>query len=461
MYNKLDKESLDQLRDIVGKDGVVIGDDQLEPYSHDETPDLVFKPEVAVRPGSTAEVSEIVKLANRKRLPVTPRGGGTGLSGGALPVLGGIVISFERMNQIREIDSANLMAVTQPGVVTADLDKEVESCGLFYPPDPVSLESCTLGGNIAECAGGPRAVKYGVTRAYVKGLEVVFPNGEIAKLGGKLLKDVAGYSLLDIIIGSEGTLAIVTGAILKLLPLPTQKVDLLIPFNDVRTAIETVSNVMKKGIVPSTMELMEGKSLKVCEKFLKREIPFSDAAVHILVQLDGNQNQDLAREYETVGELVLEKGAIDVIVAEDKTAQEKVWEPRKNVGDALKESGNLIIRDDLVVPPAQIPTLIEEIRTIEKKHKVDIHCFGHVGDGNIHVDIDGNCTPDGKNKLINDLYEVTLKLGGSITAEHGIGYVKKNWLGMGLGQAEIELMKKIKSSFDPHNILNPGKIFDM
>lgn len=461
MYNKVGKETLDELREIVGEDGVVLGEDELEPYSHDETPELNFKPEVAVRPRNTSEVSEIVKLATRGKLPVTPRGGGTGLSGGALPVFGGILISFERMNRIREIDSSNLMAVTQPGVVTADLDREVENCGLFYPPDPVSLDSCTLGGNIAECAGGPRAIKYGVTRDYVQGLEVVFSNGEIAKLGGKLLKDVTGYSLLDIIIGSEGTLAIVTEAVLKLLPLPTQKVDLLIPFNDVRTAIETVSSVMKKGIVPSTMELMEGKSLKVCEKFLKREIPFSDATVHILVQLDGSRKEELTKEYEIVGEMLLEKGALDVMVAEDKTAQEKIWEPRKNLGDALKEAGNLIIRDDLVVPPADIPTLIDEIRAIEARHNVDIHCFGHVGDGNIHVDIEGECTSDGREKLINDLYQVTLKLGGSITAEHGIGWVKKKWLGMGLDQTEIELMKRIKSSFDPHNILNPGKIFDM
>lgn len=460
MYNKLDKEALDELRGILGEDGVVLGEDELGPYSHDETPELSFKPEVAVRPRNTAEVSEIVKLANRKKLPVTPRGGGTGLSGGALPVLGGIVISFERMNQMTEIDNANLMAVAQPGVVTANLDAEVESCGLFYPPDPVSSDSCTLGGNIAECAGGPRAVKYGVTRNYVQGLEVVFPNGDIAKLGGKLLKDVTGYSLLDIIIGSEGTLAVVTEAVLRLLPLPTHKVDLLIPFDNVRTAIDAMSSVMRKGIIPSTMELMEGKSLKVCEKYLKREIPFNDAAAHILLQLDGNRKEYLAQKYETVGELILEKGALDVMVAEDKTAQEKVWEPRKNVGDALKESGNLIIRDDLVVPPSQIPTLIDEVRGIEKKHKVDIHCFGHVGDGNIHVDIEGECASEGKSKLINDLYEATLKLGGSITAEHGIGYVKKNWLGMALSKTEIQLMKEIKSSFDPLNILNPGKIFD-
>jgi len=265
---------------------------------------------------------------------------------------------------------------------------------------------------------------------------------------------------LDIIVGSEGTLAIVTQAVLRLLPLPRHKVDLLVPFDNVRTAIETVSGVMREGIIPATMELMEGKSLKVCESYLRREIPFSDAAVHILVQLDGSRREDVTRAYEIVGELVLGKGALDVIVAEDKSTQERVWEPRKNVGDALKESGNLIIRDDLVVPPSHIPTLIDEVRQIEQTHKVDIHCFGHVGDGNIHVDIEGDCTSDGKRELIHDLYEVTLRLGGSITAEHGIGFVKKSWLAMGLAQTEIDLMKRIKASFDPNNILNPGKIFE-
>jgi glycolate oxidase len=460
MYAKVDEEVLDELREVVGDDGVVAGEDQLEPYSHDETPQLVFRPEVAVRPRDSSEVSRIVTLANSRRIPLTPRGGGTGLSGGALPVFGGILLSFERMNRIKEIDTMNLMAVVEPGVITADLESEVANCGLFYPPDPVSSDSCTLGGNVAECAGGPRAVKYGVTRDYVQGLEVVFPDGNIAKLGGKLLKDVTGYSLLDIIVGSEGTLAVVTQAVLRLLPLPGHKVDLLIPFDNVQTAIETLSGVMRTGIIPSTMELMEGKSLKVCEAYLKREIPFSDAAIHILVQLDGNRREDVTREYEIVGELVLDKGALDVMVAEDKSTQERVWEPRKNLGDALKESGNLFVRDDLVVPPSQIPTLIDEVRRIEDKYKVDIHCFGHVGDGNIHVDIEGDSPPGEKTELIHDLYEVTLKLGGSITAEHGIGFVKKSWLAMGLAQPEIDLMKRIKASFDPNNILNPGKIFE-
>ncbi|KPJ50612.1 hypothetical protein AMJ40_02290 [candidate division TA06 bacterium DG_26] len=459
MYKRVDEQTLKELRAIVGKDGVLVGEDELQPYAHDETPELNFPPEAAVRPQNRDEVKEIVKLAKRRRIPITPRGGGTGLSGGAVPVFGGIVISFERMNRTKEIDEANLMVVTEPGVVTGDLGEAVESCGLFYPPDPVSLDSCTLGGNIAECAGGPRAVKYGVTRDYVQGLEVVFPDGEIGKLGGKLLKDVTGYSLLDIVIGSEGTLAIVTEATLRLLPLPSQKVDLVIPFND--------TSAMVRGIVPSTVELMEGKGLKATERFLKRDIPFSDADAQILVELDGNRSDELARLYEMVGEIALEKGALDVLVAEDKSAQEKVWEPRKNIGDALKETGNLIIRDDLVVPPSLIPALLEELKIIEEKYEVEIYCFGHMGDGNIHVDIVAGGSfrefedHHAREKLIGDLYRVTLQLGGSITAEHGIGYVKKSWLHLGASQSQIELMKKIKLAFDPENILNPGKIFDL
>ncbi len=459
MYKSVDSEILKRLKDIVGEDGLVLGEDELEPYSHDETPLLAFRPEAAVRPKSTTEVSKLMKLASENGFPVTPRGGGTGLSGGAIPVLGGVVVSFEKMNRVKEVDQANLMAVVEPGVVTALLDEEVERCGLFYPPDPVSLDSCTLGGNIAECAGGPRAVKYGVTRNYVQGLEVVYPNGEIGRLGGKLLKDVTGYSLLDLLIGSEGTLALMTEATLRLLPLPAHKVDLLIPFPDARSAVDSLSAVMKRGVVPATMELMQGRSLKVCEAFLKREIPFSDAEIHILLQIDGKK-EDLSAEYETIGEIVLEKGALDVMVAEDRSSQERVWEPRKNIGDALKESGSVIIRDDLVVPPSEIPLLLDRLKAIEEKRGVEIHCFGHVGDGNIHVDIEGEASDQERETLIQELYQATLALGGSITAEHGIGYVKKRWLGLGLDPTQVEMMKKIKSSFDPRNILNPGKIFD-
>jgi glycolate oxidase len=459
MYKSVDNEILKRLRDIVGEDGLVLGEDQLEPYSHDETPLLSFKPEAAVRPKTTTELSRLMQVASEEEFPVTPRGGGTGLSGGALPVLGGVVVSFERMNRVKDVDQANLMVVVEPGVITAHLDQEVERSGLFYPPDPVSLDSCTLGGNIAECAGGPRAVKYGVTRNYVQGLEVVFPNGEIGRMGGKLLKDVTGYSLMDLLIGSEGTLALLTEATLRLLPRPVHRVDLLVPFPDARSAIGSLSAVMNGGVVPATMELMQGRSLKICERFLKREIPFSDAEIHILLEIDGKK-EDLSQQYETIGEIVLERGALDVMVAEDKSSQEKVWEPRKNIGDALKEFGSVIIRDDLVVPPSEIPQLLDRLKSIEEKHGVEIHSFGHVGDGNIHVDIDGEATEEERESLISALYRTTLDLGGSITAEHGIGYVKKRWLGLGLDRTQVELMKRIKSSFDPKNILNPGKMFE-
>jgi len=294
---RLDSEIINSLVDIVGKDNVLVARESLEPYSHDETPGLSHFPDVVVKPKTAEEISKIMRLANDEEVPVTPRAGGTGLSGGAVPWLGGILMSFERMNRIKEIDTKNAMAVVESGVIVQNLEEEAAKYGLFYPPDPASLDSCMIAGNVAECAGGARAFKYGVTRNYVKGMEVVLPQGEIIKLGGKLIKNVTGYSLVDLIVGSEGTLAIVTEVILKLLPLPEAKIDLLIPFDSIEQAVNTAMKIIKSGIVPATIEFMEREAIKASERYLEKKTPFSEAEVHILVELDGKK-ENIQKEYE-------------------------------------------------------------------------------------------------------------------------------------------------------------------
>ena len=465
MYREIDEKTLDRLRQIVGDGNVLTDPDIVEPYSHDETPGLASMPGVAVKPGSTQEVTKILTLANKERIPITPRGGGTGLSGGAVPYLGGIVLSLEKMDSIKEIDTENLMAIVEPGVVTERLGKEVEKEGLFYPPDPASLDSCTIGGNIAECAGGPKTVKYGVTRDYVCGLEVVLPTGATTRLGGKLVKNVTGYSLLDLIVGSEGTLGVVTEATLRLLPQPAEKVDLLIPYRSMDSAAKTASEIMRKRLIPTALEFMEREAIKACEAFLGRSLPFTDAEAHLLIELDGSGKEELQREYEAIGEIAMDNGAPEVYVAEDYKSQEKMWEARRAITDALKATGE-VAHEDLVVPRSEMPKLLQRMKEIGSKHSVKIVCYGHLGDGNLHTNIlrEGMEEREWRrtlSRIVKELYEELVALGGMLSGEHGIGLTKKPYLSMVLDGPQIECMKSIKRIFDPNNILNPGKIFDL
>ncbi len=462
MFNKVTPKIIEILRKIAGPENCLTEPEKIEDYSHDETPLYKTMPEIVVKVSRTREISEIMKLANNELIPVTPRAGGTGLSGGAIPVFGGIIISFERMNKIKEVDEENLMVVVEPGVITGDLGKELEKYNLFFPPDPISLDSCCIGGNIAECAGGPKAVKYGVVRNYISGLEVVLPNGHTTRLSGKLLKNVVGYSLMDLIVGSEGTLAVITEATLKLLPLPRARVDLLIPFKKVEEASVFAAQVVRAGILPSTMELMDGEVVRNVEKFLGRPVPFSNAGVHLIVQLDGDNIEEIRKSYEKVGEIALNSEALDVLVAEDRPNQEKIWEPRKKTGEILKALGKKIVaREDLVVPRNKIPDLINQLKAIEDTYKIKLFAFGHMGDGNIHTDMLAQDGFDQGNlrRLSEHVYQITLSLGGTITAEHGIGLIKKSYLHLALDPVQIEIMKSLKKAFDPNNILNPGKIF--
>jgi glycolate oxidase len=464
MYTRVTPEILEILHRIAGEDNVLADDEAREPYTHDETVGLRADPEVVVKVTSAAQVSEILKLAQRERIPVTPRGAGYGLSGGAVPVQGGIVLSTEKMNRILEIDQANLMVTVEPGVITGNIHRAVEAEGLFYPPDPASLDSCTIGGNIAEGAGGPRAVKYGITKDYVCGLEAVLPSGEIIHCGGKLVKNVTGYSLIQLLIGSEGTLAVVTKIVLRLIPLPQVQVDLLVPFSDFQAAADTVSDIIAHRILPTTIEFMERDSILAVERLLEKKAPHSDAAAHLLIQLDGNVQAAVDADMEVVGELCLEHGARDVLVAKDRPTRERLWETRRMIIEALNHESPVNHMEDVVVPRAEIHRLLKGIKEIAGRHGVRIINFGHAGDGNVHVNVLKDGIPDGLwGELVpavaKEIYQLALSLGGTITGEHGIGATRRQYLPLALDGAQISLMRQIREVFDANHILNPGKIF--
>lgn len=465
MYAKIDSDVIARLKAIVGDQYIISDTEALEKYSHDETMGLSAWPEVVVKVSSAQEISEIMKLANERRIPVTPRAGGMGLSGGAVPIYGGIVLSVERMNRILEIDHENLMVTLEPGVITGELHRTVEAQGLFYPPDPASQDSCCLGGNVAENAGGPRAVKYGVTKDYVNGLEVVLPTGEIIELGGKLVKDVTGYNLLQLMVGSEGTLGIVTKIILRLLPLPTARVDLLVPYDDFQKAADTVSAIIAERIVPTTIEFMERDTVKACERLMGKPVPFSDeAAAQLLIQITGQRQEEVEADMERVGELCLEHGALDVLVASDQATRDRLWEARRLIIEALKHESPVHHMEDLVVPRAKIPALLKGVHEISERLGVRALCFGHAGDGNVHVNLLKDNLPDDvwherEKAAQKALYELAYSLDGTITGEHGIGATRKYFLVDALGEVQVALMKRIKDAFDPNHILNPGKIF--
>jgi glycolate oxidase len=465
MYKKIDSGVLKKLRGIVGDGDLLTAQDDLEEYAHDEVAELHHRPEAVARVTSTAQVSKILELAQAKRFPVTPRGAGQGLSGGAVPVLGGLVLSLEKMQRILEIDEENLMVSVEPGVITGRLHQEVEAAGLFYPPDPASLDSCSIGGNIAENAGGPRAIKYGVTKDYVCGLQAVFPSGEVTELGAKIVKNVTGYNLIQLLTGSEGTLAVVTRILLRLLPKPEQRVDLLVPFNDFRAAGQSVSDIIKARIVPVALEFMERECVLAVEKLLEKEVPFREAAAHLLITLDGNDENQINRDYERIGEICLGNGAVDVLVADNAQTRDRLWETRRLIIEALQNLSPQHIMDtqDIVVPRTELPRLLPAIKEVGERYQLPIINFGHAGDGNVHVNIIKD-VPDEVWKrqapgAAEEIYRMAVSMGGMVTGEHGIGLTRKSFLSLGLDQPQIEMMRRIKQDFDPEGILNPGKIF--
>ncbi len=463
-YRKVDERIIAALRGIVGDGRVLVDDEAMEPYTHDEVCGLRSSPEVVARVSSAEQVSEIFKLAQRERIPVTPRGAGYGLSGGAVAMLGGIVLSLEKMDRILEIDKKNLMVTVEPGVITGNIHRAVEAEGLFYPPDPASLDSCTIGGNIAEGAGGPRAVKYGITKDYVCGLEAVLPSGEMIRAGGKLVKNVTGYNIIQLLIGSEGTLAIVTKIVLRLIPLPKVQIDLLVPFGEFQDAADTVSDIIARRILPTTIEFMERDSVLAVERLLGREAPFHDAAAHLLIQLDGNVEEAVDADYEVVSDLCLQHGAQDGLVARDRNARDRLWEVRRKIIESLKHESPINHMEDVVVPRANIGTLLHGIKDLARQHSVRIVSFGHAGDGNVHVnvlkdDMSLELWAETVPRAQEGIYRLALSLGGTITGEHGIGAIRRKYLPMAIDDAQMEIQRQIRSVFDPNRILNPGKIF--
>jgi len=461
-FNKVTPEIVRKLTEAIGPEGVITDEETLKPYASDYTEDLVFMPEVAVLPRTTEHVQALMRIAIEHNVPVTPRAGGTGLSGGALPVLGGILLSCHRMNKIRSEEHKNLIGAVEPGVITQVFQEEVEKVGLFYPPDPASRGSCTLGGNVAENAGGPRAVKYGVTKDYVMGLEAVLADGTLIQTGGKLYKDVSGYNLTQLLVGSEGTLAIITKIFLKLLPWPPHRKVLLAPFNSLDQAAHAVVAVFGKGVQPSACELVERDAAQCAIKQLGKEWPHPDAAAHLLLEADGHSMERVDEEAMLMGEACMEAGAEDVFIAEDERRMREIWSLRRSIGEAVK-SINIYKEEDTVVPRNKVPELIRGVKAIAAKYGLTTICYGHAGDGNIHCNIiktvDDETWDKVLPKAIVEIFEHTAALGGQLSGEHGVGYVQKEYLPVTRGAAEISLMKKIKDQFDPKGILNPMKIF--
>jgi len=466
MYRPVDESMVRRLTEIAGPKAVFSDEDVLDIYSKDETMGFSHRPEIVVKPTTPKEILEIMRLANLENIPLTPRGKGTGLSGGAIPVCGGIVLSCERMEKILDIDHENLMVITEPGIITGELQKAVEAEGLFYPPDPASLASCSIGGNVAEGAGGSRAVKYGTTKDYVNGLEMVLPSGDTISTGGKVVKDVTGYNLTQLITGSEGTLAIVTRIILRLIPLPKLRKDFLVPYHSIDQAAQTVSEIIRNRIIPTAIEFMDRNSFELAEGFIKRKLAFRDAAAHLLITLDENRPEALEEDQDRVGEICEKNGAFDILVANSPAARDRMWEGRKCLFEAANHLGIIYKSLDVVVPRSLIPILIRKINEVSERYRMKAMSFGHAGDGNVHVHLIKGDLPDEEweksiDRAQRDLYKETIDLGGKITAEHGIGLLRKPFLSMSLDSCQIELLKRLKKAFDPKNILNPGKIFDL
>ncbi|MBI5893421.1 MAG: FAD-binding protein [Deltaproteobacteria bacterium] len=466
----LSQNIIKELTNIVGKDNnILTSKEDLICYSYDAT-NQKFLPDAVVFPKDAQEISLILKMANFEGFPVVPRGAGSGFSGGSLPVNGGVVISLERMNKILKIDADNLTAVVEPGIVTGDLQAEVEKLGLFYPPDPTSLKFSTIGGNVAENAGGPRAVKYGVTRDYVLGLEVVLPTGEIINTGTETMKGVVGYDLTKLMVGSEGTLGIVTKIILKLIPLPEAVKTMLAVFVDMRDAAETVSKIICSRIIPSTLEFIDRNCIKCVEDYLQIGLPLNvsirglpkDADAILLIEVDGDKDL-IEKESATIQRICLDNGAKEFRLAKDKKEVKELWKARRAISPSLKKLNPDKINEDIVVPRNKIPDAITGVQDIAKKYELTIANFGHAGDGNIHV----NIMIDKSNKdelaraekAVKEIFKLTIELGGTISGEHGIGISKMPYISMELSPAAIDAMKKIKNVLDPKGILNPGKIF--
>jgi glycolate oxidase len=464
MTSILNEQQISFFQSLLG-DRCLTDFEQRTEYGHDETEDLNFPPSAVLKPTSVDEVSKIMRYCYDNEIPVSPAGARTGLSGGALPTHGGILISMEKFNRILEIDENNHQVTTEPGVITQVLQEAVKEKGLFYPPDPASKGSCFIGGNVSENSGGPKAVKYGVTKDYVLNLELVLPNGEIIWTGANVLKNATGYNLTQLIVGSEGTLGIITKIVLKLIPHPTNDLLMLVPFFDAQKACEAVAAIFKAGITPSGLEFMERDALIWTKDFIgESSIPIAENhQAHLLIEVDGFQEDQLMQECEKIL-AVLENFETDEILFADSEAQKNaLWSLRRKVGEAVK-SQSIYKEEDTVVPRFELPKLLFHVKEIGRKYGFHSVCYGHAGDGNLHVNIIKGELSDEKweNELpiaIRELFTEVVKLGGTISGEHGIGLVQKPFMDIAFPEVTLNLMREIKRVFDPKGILNPGKIF--
>ncbi|HVI46609.1 MAG TPA: FAD-linked oxidase C-terminal domain-containing protein [Chitinophaga sp.] len=466
-FNKVTAAHIAALREITGPQYVLADEEAMSRYAQDETEDLFYLPEVVVRPDTTEQVSKIMQLCSQELLPVTPRGGGTGLSGGALAQYGGVLISMDRFNRITNIDERNLQVTVEPGVITEELQNAVKAKGLFYPPDPSSRGTCFIGGNIAENSGGPKAVKYGVVKDYVLNLQMVLPSGEVIWTGANVLKNATGYNLTQLVVGSEGTLGIVTSIVLRLIPLPKHDLLMLVPFRSAESACAAVSAIFRAGYVPSAMEFMERDALEWVTKYVQSSIVKieDDIQAHLLIEVDGNYPEVLMQEMEGIAGVVEGYDIGEILFAEDHQQKEELWKLRRRVAEAVK-ANSVYKEEDTVVPRAELPLLLKGVKEIGKKYGFHSVCYGHAGDGNLHVNIiRGSLTDEQWNGTlregIREIFILVKQLGGTISGEHGIGLVQKDYMDIIFDQTSMQLMKQIKQIFDPKNILNRGKVFDI
>lgn len=455
---------LDALSRRLGEGCVSARPETLDRYARDESTMLEAAPTAVVRPRSAEEVCKTLRWASAGPFAVIPRGAGTGVAGGCVALGGGVVLSLERMDRVLEIDPENLTLTCEPGAVTGRIQEEAERCGLFYPPDPASLESCSIGGNVAVGAGGARAVKYGTTRDYVLGLQVALADGTLLELGGKTVKNATGYHLVELLVGSEGTLGVVTRIVLRLVPLPSRRVCLLLPFPDLRSAARAVARVIRDRIVPAVAEFMDDVAIDAARRYLGRDLPGGRAAAaYALLELDGEAAETLEAEMVRVGEIAEAEGALEVLAAQDPGQQARLWESRRCLGEALRALSPEIGKADVVVPRARVPDLVEAVKAAGAEFGLAAACFGHAGDGNVHVNLLRGDLPPGlwAERLppaMGRVMEATLRLGGLPSGEHGIGVLKKPYLHRFLSPRALDLMRGIKASFDPLGILNPGKV---
>ena len=454
------QQLIKQLIAIAGKNKVLTAPEELYCYGYDAT-FRSFMPDVVVKPRDRDQVAAIVKLANEKGTPLYPRGAGTGLSGGSLPVKGGIVIVLTDMNRILEIDRENLLAVVQPGVVTAQLHQAAEKEDLFYPPDPASSDACTIGGNIAECAGGPRGFKYGVTRDYVLGLEIVSPTGEVLRVGGKTVKNVSGYDLTRLLVGSEGTLGIITEATLRLIPRPRAVRTLMAVYDDLLKAGESIVKISTSGVIPATLEIMDRLTIQCVTRYSGCDLP-QDAEAILIIEVDGMESA-VAQEADIVARVCRETGARKVVAAHKPEEREMIWRARKAVSAALVQIKPTKISEDATVPRSKVPEIIMQLQQIRDKYGINLVIFGHAGDGNLHPNIiaDEN-DPEEMQRVeaaIEEIFQAAVALGGTLSGEHGIGILKAPFMHLEFGPPELGFMRRIKEALDPKGILNPGKIF--